>query len=111
MKKTENGRNELAEKMEVIGQVFEIDGMSDLLSKYEAGMNMVKFNAVTIQVSALLLRENKALADRIIAMGREIGEEEVQALEDGAYAAALRDAIVRDVMGFFASSAPTAGQK
>lgn len=107
----ENKRNDLAEKMEVIGQVFEIDGMSGLLSKFEPGMSTVKFNAVVIQVSALLLKKNKAAADRIIAMHTETGPEDVQAMEDGDYAAALRDAIITDVMGFFASSPRTDGKQ
>lgn len=107
----ENKRNDLAEKMELVGQVFEIDGMSDLLGKFEKGMSTVKFSAVVIQVSGLLLRENKAAADRIIAMHMEIPLEAVQKLEDGEYAAALRDAIVTDVMGFFGSSPRTDGKQ
>lgn len=107
----ENKRNDLAEKMELVGQVFEIDGMSDLLGKFEKGMSTVKFSAVVIQVSGLLLRENKKAADRIIAMHMEIPVEAVQKLEDGEYAAALRDAIVTDVMGFFGSSPRTDGKQ
>lgn len=116
----ENKRVELAEKMEIIGRVFEIDGMSDLLKKYESGVNekgekvpisMVKFNAVTIQVSALLLKSDKDLSDKIIAMNLEVTDEEVQKLDDAAYATALRNAIITDVMGFFASSQPSAGRK
>ena len=71
----ENKRADLAEKMEIIGQIFEIDGMSELLKKFEPEVdekgerkptNIVKFNAVVIQVSALLLKHNKPIADRII---------------------------------------------
>ena len=116
----ENNRMDLAEKMEIIGQVFEIDGMNELLKKYEAGTNekgeqvpisMVKFNAVTIQVSALLLKANKDLADKIIAMSLEEDDKAVQELDDATYAQALRNAIIRDVMGFFASSRPSDGKK
>ena len=107
----ENRRTDLAEKMEIIGQVFEIDGMSNLLSKFDKGMNNVKFSAVTIQVSGLLLKENKHVADKIIAMNRNISDEEEQKLEDSQYATALRDAIITDVMGFFASSPPSDGKK
>lgn len=106
----ENKRTDLAEKMEIVGQVFEIDGMSELLSKFEKGMNTVKFSAVVIQVSGLLLKENKKVADRIIAMHMEIPEEAVQKLEDGEYATALRDAIITDVMGFFGSSQRSDGK-
>lgn len=109
--KQKNSRLDLAEKMEIIGQVFEIDGMTDLLTKFEAGMSTVKFNAVTIQVSALLLKTNKALADRIITMSLEEKDEFVQGLDDATYAQALRNAIIRDVMSFFASSRPSDGQK
>lgn len=107
----ENMRNDLAEKMEIIGQVFEIDGMSVLLSKFEKGMSTVKFSAVVIQVSGLLLKENKGVADRIIAMNRGISVDDVQALEDGEYAEALRDAIITDVMGFFGSSPRSDGKQ
>lgn len=106
-----NNRNELAEKMEIIGRIFEIDGMTELLNKYESGMTTVKFNAVTIQVSALLLRENKDLSDKIIAMSLDETEENIQEMDDATYATALRNAIIRDVMGFFASSQPSGGKK
>ena len=104
-------RNILAEKMEIIGQVFEIEGMSDLLNKFKPGMSTVKFNAVTIQVSGLLLKGNKELADRVIAMSMDEPDEKVQELDDAEYALALRNAIVVDVMGFFASSPRTDGKK
>ena len=104
-------RNILAEKMEIIGQVFEIEGMSDLLNKFRPGMSTVQFNAVTIQVSGLLLKGNKELADRVIAMSMDEPNEKVQELDDAEYALALRNAIVVDVMGFFASSPRTDGKK
>ena len=106
-----NNRADLAEKMEIIGRIFEIDGMTELLNKYQSGMSTVKFNAVTIQVSALLLKNSKDLSDRIIAMSLEEPDEEIQKLDDAAYATALRNAIIRDVMGFFASSQPSDGKK
>ena len=107
----ENKRVDLAEKIEVIGQIFEIDGMSELLNKFDKGMNQVKFSAVVIQVSGLLLKEKKAVADRLIAMSRNCNDAEVQKLDDGEYATALRDAILTDVMGFFAPSRPSDGTK
>ena len=104
-------RNELAEKMEIIGQIFEIDGMSELLDKYEQGMKMIKFNAVTNQVGGLLIRQNKALADKVIALSRGISVEEVQQMDDAAFANALKEAIIRDIMGFFVSSPRSDGKK
>lgn len=112
MNKTEaKDRNILAEKMEIIGQVFEIDGMSDLLNKFKPGMHTVQFNAVSIQVSGLLLKNNKELADRVIAMSLDETDEKVQEMDDAEYALALRNAIILDVMGFFASSPRTDGEK
>ena len=110
-KKMENKRNELAAKMEIVGQIFEIDGMTELLLKFEKGMNSVKFNAVVIQISALLLKSNKALADKILAMAPDMDDQKVQEMEDGEYAQALRNAILTDVMGFFASSPRSDGRK
>ena len=107
----ESKRNKLAEKMEIIGQVFEIDGMSDLLNKFDKNMNQVKFSAVIIQISGLLLKNNKTLADKIIGISKDITEEKVQEMEDSVYATALKDAIITDVMGFFASSPSSDGQK
>lgn len=106
-----NERNQLAEKMEVVGRVFEIDGMSDLLAKFEKGMSQVKFNAVVIQVTSLLLKNDKDLSDSIIAMNLGIDDDAVQKMDDGQYAASLKNAILTDVMGFFASSPPTGGEK
>ena len=104
-------RNELAEKMEMVGQIFEIDGMSDLLGKFEKGMSGVKFSAITIQVSSLLLKANKDLADKLIAMHSSESIEKVQDMDDGEYAATLKNAILNDVMGFFASSPRSGGKK
>ena len=106
----ENKRTDLAEKMEIIGQIFEIDGMTELLVKFQYGMPQVKFNAVLIQVSSLLLKKRKDISDKIIAMHREISDEDVQAMDDGEYAQALKDTILTDVMGFFASSPHTDGK-
>ena len=110
-KRPDETRVELADKMELIGRIFEIDGMTLLLDKYEKGMTTVKFNAVTIQVSALLLRTDRDLSDRLIAMSLEEPIETVRGMEDADYALALRNAIIADVMGFFASSQPSAGGK
>ena len=104
-------RNALAGKLELIGRMFEIDGMSDLLGKFEAGMGNLKFSAVVIQIESLLMKENQDVADKIIAMNKEITEEEVGKLDDEEYANALKDAILSDVMGFFASSPHTDGKK
>ena len=113
-------RNLLAEKMEIIGRIFEIDGMSELLKKYEPEVDekgnkkpisLVKFNAVTIQISALLLKNDKTTADKIIAMNMDETVEKIQELEDADYASALRNAIITDVMGFFASSPSSGGKK
>lgn len=108
---SKNNRADLAEKMELIGRIFEIDGMNELLVKYESGMSTVKFNAVTIQVSSLLLKADKDLADDIIAMSMATDTKAVQELGDAEYAVALRNAIITDVMGFFASSQPSDGTK
>lgn len=107
----ENKRLTLADKMEIIGRIFEIDGMSGLLSKYEKDMNSVKFSAVTIQVSGLLLRKDKKLADQVVAMSKGISIEKVQEMADGEYATALRDAFITDVMGFFGSSQHSDGKQ
>lgn len=104
-------RNELAEKLELIGGMFEIDGMSDLLEKLTPGMNPVKFSAVIIQVESLLMKNNKAAADGIVAMSKKIKIEEVEEMNDAEYASALKDAIITDVMGFFASSPRSGGKK
>ena len=113
-------RNELAEKLELVGSMFEIDGMSELLRKFDSEtdkngekvpINPVKFNAVVIQISGLLMKGNQDVADKIIAMSRGITEEEVGKLEDAEYANALKSAIITDVLGFFASSPASDGRK
>ena len=113
-------RNELAEKLELVGSMFEIDGMSELLKKFdpekdENGKNKpfsaVKFNAIVIQVESLLMKNNQAVADKIIAMNRDITLEDVGKLDDAGYANALKTAIITDVLGFFASSPSSDGRK
>lgn len=107
----ENNRNKLAEKLEIIGGIFEIDGMNELLAKVEPGMSNLKFGAVLIQVEGLLMKENQHVADKIVAMNREITADEVAEMDDVEYTNALRAAIVSDVLGFFVSSAPSDGRK
>lgn len=113
-------RNELAEKLELIGGMFEIDGIPELLRKFdpeedEKGkkkqLNPVKVNAIVIQVESLLMKENPDVADRLVAMNRKISLEEAAALEDSDYANTLKKAIITDVLGFFASSASSDGKK
>lgn len=104
-------RNELAAKLELIGRMFAIDGMSELLEKFEAGMSNLKFSAIVIQVESLLMQKDQDVADKIIAMNRGIEEDEVAKLDDAEYAAALRAAILTDVIGFFGSSPRSAGKK
>ena len=71
----------------------------------------MKFNAVTIQISALLLRNNKVLADKILALNPDMDDEKVQEMDDAAYASALRTAVTRDMLGFFGSSPRSDGKK
>lgn len=113
-------RTDLAEKLEVIGQLFEIDGMKELLAKFDPGtdekgkklpVDPVKFSAVLIQVSALMLRENPEACDKIIHMNRGLTQAEIDKLDDAEYSNALKTAITRDVLGFFGSSRSTEEQK
>ena len=104
-------RNELAEKLELIGGVFEIDGMTELLEKLEPGMKPVKFSAVVIQIESLLLKGSKKTADGIVAMHLGTGIEKVEEMDDAEYARVLKDAIISDVMGFFGSSQRSDGKK
>jgi len=113
-------RSDLAEKLEVIGQLFEIKGMKELLTKFkpevdEKGnkqpIDPVKFSAIVIQVAGLMLRENQDACDKILRMTLEMSQEELDKLDDAEYSNALKSAIVKDVIGFFGSSPSTAGRK
>ena len=104
-------RSNLAEKLEAIGSVLEIDGMTELLAKFDKDMGNVKFSAVVFQIAALLVQKNQKAADKIIGLNLGIDEKGVAALDDSSYADALKNAIVTDVMGFFASAPPTDDQK
>lgn len=113
-------RSDLAEKLEVIGQLFEIKGMRELLAKFDPEVDEkgkkkpidpVKFSAIVIQVAGLMLRENQYACDKILCMSMGVTQEEVDKLDDAEYSNALKGAIVKDVIGFFGSSPSTAGQK
>ena len=110
-KRKNNDRKDLADKLEVIGEIFEIDGMAELLGKFDEKMSLVKFNAVTIQITSLLLKANKPLADRVAALADGMDLEKVQELDDAAYSITRKKAILGDGMGFFAPSAPSDGQQ
>ena len=104
-------RESLAEKLELIGQVFEIDGVDELCGKIEEGIKTIKFNAVVIQISGKIIKANPKLADKLVAMRLEIEEKDVAKLEDKEFGDALKAAIIKDVFGFFASSPPSDGTK
>lgn len=104
-------RKELAEKLEIIGELFEIDGMAKLVNKFGKGSNIIKFNSIVVQIEGLLLKTNPELAIKIICMNGQYTEEEAKAMEDTPFALALRDAIITDVIGFFGSSPHTDGKK
>lgn len=104
-------RKDLAEKLELIGSIFEIDGMDKLVNKFEKGISIIKYNAITIQIESLLLKENPKVAEQLVAAHLEKTVDEIKDLSDAEFAVALRDAITTDVIGFFASSPHTVGQK
>ena len=104
-------RNGLADKLEIVGRLFEIDGMADIFDKFTKSKSVIQFNAVVIQISGLLMKEAPDIADKLISANRGISPEEVDNLEDGEYSLALKDAITGDVLGFFASYPHTGGKK
>lgn len=97
-----NERKELAEQLDLIGEIFEIDGMVPLLLKFnEKNLTTVKFNAITMRIISLLLKRNKGAADKLVMMNKGLTAEEVDAMDDGQYSKALREAVTGDVLGFF----------
>ena len=115
-----SNRNELAEKLELVGAMFEIDGMSELLKKFtpetdEKGkpvpINQVKFHSIVIQIESLLMKNNPGAADKIVSMNTGKSTEEVGEIDDAEYARLLKNAIITDVLGFFGSSPATDGKK
>lgn len=107
----ENKRENLSEKLEMIGELFEIEELLPLFVKFDKEMSVVRFNAVVIQISGVLLSKNRGLADRLVAFHKQITLDEVAEMEDGEYSLTLRDAITKDAIGFFGSSQHTAGKK
>lgn len=115
-----SNRNELAEKLELIGRMFEIDGMNDLVMKFDGKKdekgkkippNPVQVNAYVIQIESLLMKNDPELATMIIGMSCGKAPEEIEKMDDGEYARRLKNAIMTDVIGFFGSSPSSAGQR
>jgi hypothetical protein len=107
----ENKRENLAEQLEMIGELFEIEDLVPLFVKFDENMSVVRFNAVVIQISGVLLAKNRGLADKLVAFRRGVTLDEVAEMSDADYGLALRDAITMDAIGFFVSSQPSAGKK
>ena len=107
----ENNRKDLAEQLEIIGEMLEIDGVSDLLAKFRPGMNTLHINAITLQICSLLLSKRKATADKLVAMHKGCTIEEANEMDDAAFSIALRDAVLGDALCFFGSSPATGGRK
>lgn len=104
-------RNELAEKLELIGRMLEIDGMTELLGKFQPGMSNVAANAAVIRIESLLMKKDQDLSDKLIAASLNMKPEEIAKMDDAEYANALKIAVTRDALGFFASSPRTDGKK
>lgn len=96
-----NERTGLAEKLELIGSLFEIDGVEEQLGKLKAGMSIFAINAITTRVESILLKADKELADRLVAAYRQIDLEQVNEYSDKDYTITLREAILTEVIGFF----------
>ena len=97
----ENKRENLAEQLEMIGELFEIEQITPLLMRYKNGMSGQQFNALTLQVCSVVMKQNKGLCDRLIAKNKNIDLDAVQELDDAEYSLAMREAITKDVLGFF----------
>lgn len=104
-------RNKLATQLELVGEMLEIDGMNELFEKFTPEITNVKFSAVVIQISALLLKNRQDTADKLISFARDVSMDDVQELDEGEYGKALKNAITKEVLGFFASSQRTDGKK
>ena len=94
-------RNELAVKLEIIGEIFEDERIPTLLNKFQKGQSVVQFNAIIIQIESVLIKDKKPTADKLVMAYKGISAEEVDEMEDKEYAKELKDAITTDVMGFF----------
>ena len=105
-------RNELADKLGLVGEMLEIEGMSDLFDKFNTkGLTMIQMNAIIIQIGSLTMKKNPDAADKLIAMNRKIPVEDVEKIDDGEYGKALRKAISEEVLGFLGSSPRTENKK
>lgn len=107
----ENNRENLAEKLEIIGEMLEIDGVSDLLARFKPGMNTLQINAITLQICAILLKNRSGVADKLIIGHCGCTVEEAEEMDDAAYSIALRDAVLGDALCFFGSSPAMGGRK
>lgn len=111
----ENKRKDLAEALELVGGVFDIDGMAELAAKAEKAAkeqaSQARILAISYKMEALLMQKDPGLADRLVAwhMGKSV--EEAAQLEDAEYGRQLRDTVVADVCGFFGLSPRTDGTK
>lgn len=104
-------RTELAEKLELVGEMLEIEGMNELFEKFQKGITTVQYNAIVIQIGARLMKEKPITADKLISMNTGNTLDEIDKLEDGEYGKALRNAITAEVIGFFASSGTSGNKK
>lgn len=97
-----SNRADIADQLELIGDVMEIEEIVDVLGKFEKGDGIYKVNARVMKIEGILLRNNKTAADKLVAMANDKSIDEVDAMNDKDYTKALRDAILTEVLGFFA---------
>lgn len=107
----DNERRQLAEQLEIIGEMLEVEGVEPLLEKFKPGMNVLHINAIALQICAVVLGKRKEVADRLVAMHKNCSVEEIAGMDDAEYSLALKNAILGDALGFFGSSQRTAGKK
>ena len=104
-------RTELANKLELVGEMLEIQGMNELFNEFQEGITTVQYDAIVIQIGALLMKEKPTTADKLISINTGKTLDEVDTLDDGEYGKALRNSITAEVIGFFASSGNSGNKK
>ena len=106
-------RKELAETMELVGDILEIKGMGALLKKIDADCvtDNIRMTAIILQVCGLMIAQNQDAADRLISTHTGKKVEEISKMPDAEYTSNLKDAIAVELLGFFASLPHTGGQK
>lgn len=94
-------RDILPEQLEIISKILDDKDVVKEVQGMREGMSIPEINAVVIKILSITIKRYPDTMDQLAILHSGKTKEEIDKLPNGKYSAILREAIVKDVLGFF----------